>query len=475
MQTFNKTNSQIELLAPTKKSATNSKKDDNNEFLNMVLNAASSRAKQGETISEKDVKEIAKSVNMQSQSTIKAQEEASIKIADDLATKLDEATKNELYENANFMQLLQVLEILNGGEQISKYPNFSDKIAAFLSNAQNVAELSEVKSVSELLDLAKKFDLGLEKITISETDAKNLNEMFKNLGKNEFFTPVLPPKPQLIGSELKNQVEHAINQAPKEPKIGLNELLKEVTKEKPAPTQNAVTTAQTSDDEVVADDVLAPNAIKQIISQNNTDDTEQQIKQNLQNQQNLTQNENQKEQKINLQSLLYPEKEQNLTDEVSQNSEQNNNQNELNSMVKDVVKNAQSQIQNRVAVRETLSNFSQTLAEQVANYKAPFTRVNITLNPLNLGEVEVTMLNRGNNLHINFSSTTTTMNLFLQNQAEFKASLVNMGFTQLEMNFSDQNQKKEQGQKTYKNNAQNENLAENDEQVLLELVVPRYI
>ncbi|MDL0089775.1 flagellar hook-length control protein FliK [Campylobacter gastrosuis] len=474
MQTFNKTNSQIELLAPAKKPATNSKKDDNDEFLNMVLNAASSRAKQGETISEKDVKEIAKSVNMQNQSELKTQEEASIKIADDLATKLDEATKNELYENANFMQLLQVLEILNGGEQVSKYPNFSDKIAAFLSNAQNVAELSEVKSISELLDLAKKFDLGLEKITISETDVKNLNEMFKNLGKNEFFTPVLPPKPQLLSSELKNQVEHVINQAPKEPKIGLNELLKEVAKEKPITTQNTTTTPQNTDDETNTDDGVTQNLIKQPAQQTLPDEAEPEIKQATQNTQNFTQNEGKKEQKINLQSLLYPEREQNLSDETSQNSEQNSN-NELNSMVKDVVKNAQSQIQNRVAVRETLSNFSQTLAEQVANYKAPFTRVNITLNPLNLGEVEVTMLNRGNNLHINFSSTTTTMNLFLQNQAEFKSNLVNMGFTQLEMNFSDQNQKKEQGQKAYKNNAQDENFTENDEQVLLELVIPRYI
>ena len=86
--------------------------------------------------------------------------------------------KNELYENANFMQLLQVLEILNGNEKVSKFPNFSDKIANFLSVPQNVEELSNVKSVSDLIDLAKKFDLGLENIEISnEDDAKTKRDV----------------------------------------------------------------------------------------------------------------------------------------------------------------------------------------------------------------------------------------------------------------------------------------------------------
>ena len=147
-------------------------------------------------------------------------------------------------------------------------------------------------------------------------------------------------------------------------------------------------------------------------------------------------------------------------------------------MVKDVISNARSQIKNLQAVRETFSNFNATLKEQIEAYKSPFMRFNITLNPLNLGEVEITMVNRGNNLHINFSSNTQTMNLFLQNQAEFKNSLVNMGFTELEMNFSDQNQqKKEQGQKSYKGSKFNADGADQVEAAAprLELVVPRYV
>ena len=53
-----------------------------------------------------------------------------------------------------------------------------------------------------------------------------------------------------------------------------------------------------------------------------------------------------------------------------------------------------------------------------------------------------------------------------------------MGFTELEMNFSDQNQqKKEQGQKSYKGSKFNADGTEQVEAAAprLELVVPRYV
>lgn len=472
MQTFNKTNNAFEVLSsPAKKPSSGSKKENKDDFLNMVLNAAASRAKQGESISEKDVKQIAKSVSMQNENLAKTEQEAIAKVASDIATKLDDTTKNELYENANFMQLLQVLEILNGGEHISKYPNFSDKIANFLSNAQNVAELSEVKSVSELLDLAKKFDLGLEKITISETDAKNLNEMFKNLGKNEFFTPVLPPQPKLM-SDFKKDIEQNLSQTdePKTPK--LNDLLKEVV----APTN-------TTKNSEAKPQILAqptPEVVKEVVKNETeqtmplddakVDDADAMLKE-------TTTQEIKQPKKVTLENLLYPERAKDSSEAMQAINEGVSVESDLNSMVRDIAKNAQSQIQNRIVVKETLTNFSQNLAEQVANYKAPFTRVHIALNPLNLGEVEVTMINRGNNLHLNFNSNTNTMNLFLQNQAEFKNSLVNMGFTELEMNFSDQNQKQqEQGKRLYKNlsNSQSDSLDTEISATTLELVIPRY-
>lgn len=154
-----------------------------------------------------------------------------------------------------------------------------------------------------------------------------------------------------------------------------------------------------------------------------------------------------------------------------------NNLDDLNSLVKDLSKVTQNNARN-ITPKETLQHFSQDLKEAVDQYKAPITKLSITLNPNNLGEVEVTLIQRGNNLHINFNSNTNAMNLFIQNQVEFKNSLVNMGFTGLEMNFSDQG-KREQNQNQGKNRSgygfkdaldgKNEN-----EKVNLELVLAKY-
>ncbi|EPH4611807.1 flagellar hook-length control protein FliK [Campylobacter jejuni] len=154
-----------------------------------------------------------------------------------------------------------------------------------------------------------------------------------------------------------------------------------------------------------------------------------------------------------------------------------NSLDELNSLVKDLNKVTQNNARN-ITPKETLQYFSQDLKEAVDQYKAPITKLSITLNPNNLGEVEVTLIQRGNNLHINFNSNANAMNLFTQNQAEFKNSLVNMGFTGLEMNFSDQG-KREQNQNQGKNRSgygfkdaldgKNES-----EKVNLELVLAKY-
>lgn len=119
---------------------------------------------------------------------------------------------------------------------------------------------------------------------------------------------------------------------------------------------------------------------------------------------------------------------------------------ELNAALKDLSQVSRSELKSDLNLKETFRNFAQDFKEQMQAYKPPITRFNITLNPSNLGEVEVTLVQRGQNLHISFNTNTSTMNLFIQNQAEFKNSLVNMGFTGLEMNFSDQSKKDRQQQ-----------------------------
>ncbi|OSQ23385.1 flagellar hook-length control protein FliK [Campylobacter concisus] len=466
MQAYTAKNN-VDLLAPAgnKKPSVSKKSQNNGEFLSMVLDAAASKANNGQKITEKDVKEIVKTVTTQKETLQKAQNESVAKISAALKENLDEDTKNELYENANFMQLLQVLEILNGNEKVSKFPNFSDKIANFLSVPENVEELSNVKSVSDLIDLAKKFDLGLENIEISNEDVPKLNEMFKNLGKQEFFTPIKTEDKPFYLKELKNEVEQTIIKNEPKEVVKLDTLLKEVVNPV-SEVKNLVKEEpkKLDDSEVKLDDEI-------VDVEPDEQPKEPKVKVNL---------HEQKAQKApTLESLLFPEREQQKNENFeSKETFNSDNKSELNQMVKDIASSAKHQLQTKAEIKETLSNFSSTLKEQVQNYKAPITRFNITLNPLNLGEVEITMVNRGNNLHVNFNSTTATMNLFLQNQAEFKNSLVNMGFTELEMNFSDQNQrqdKREQAKNKYSSNQSDESENAQAEQSLLELVIPRYI
>ena len=447
-------------------------------FLSMVLDAA---AKKGENLSEKDLKEMAKAVNLSAQTAQNQQTKAPIQRTDVKEILGEEAAEN-LFENATFMQLLQILEMLSGGEKISKFPNFENRLAKALSSETTLNELRGAKNLNELIEIANKLNLGLENIEVTQAQADELGEKFPSLAKKDFFEPVTPKK-NFAFSEIKNKVEETISASEPEPKDTLNKLLAAVQEE-----QNK---AQPKDANAKARDAqnLAQNSkiIKEAVK--NEDEKEANLKDEKPNlkaesELNLTAAKSEKSvlgqdsKKINLQNLLFPERENAEEQILTETQSDNGENNELNAMVKDVISNAKAQSRNFQAVRETFDNFSSNLKEQVAAYKSPFMRFNITLNPLNLGEVEITMVNRGNNLHINFSSNTQTMNLFLQNQAEFKNSLVNMGFTELEMNFSDQNQqKKEQGQKSYKGSKFNAGDTEQVEAAAprLELVVPRYV
>ena len=164
----------------------------------------------------------------------------------------------------------------------------------------------------------------------------------------------------------------------------------------------------------------------------------------------------------------------NLSEQSSQNFDQNS---QSNTPIKDIVNSAKLNAK-ELNLKHVFDNFATQLQEKISEYKPPITRFHLTLNPGNLGEVEITLINRGSNLHINFNSNNQTMQLFMQHQAEFKASLVNMGFSELSMNFSD-NANKEQNQGENKRQKFNINEDEQIEQsqseeTVLEVVLPKY-
>ncbi len=124
--------------------------------------------------------------------------------------------------------------------------------------------------------------------------------------------------------------------------------------------------------------------------------------------------------------------------------------------------------------KKTFNSFAQEFKEKVESYKPPLMKIKMQLNPGNLGEVDVTLINRGNNLQVNINSNPATIAIFTQNQTEFKNSLVNMGFSSLQMNFGD-NKDGQRGQ-NHKENSKNTRFFEEDqEKDGFEIIVPRYI
>ena len=135
--------------------------------------------------------------------------------------------------------------------------------------------------------------------------------------------------------------------------------------------------------------------------------------------------------------------------------------------------------------KQMIKYLSQDVKTAIEDYKSPFTRVKVQLNPQKLGEVDLTVVQRGKNLHISLSSNSTAINTLSMNANELKTQLNNNGINNATLNFNSQDssnsQAREQEQHRQKEQqAGNEysyfNNEEHNEEILssLEIVVPNY-
>jgi len=128
-------------------------------------------------------------------------------------------------------------------------------------------------------------------------------------------------------------------------------------------------------------------------------------------------------------------------------------------------------------VKKTFNTFAMEFKEKVEAYKPPMMKINMQLSPGSLGDVDVTLVSRGNNLQVNINSNANTLALFVQNQAEFKNSLVNMGFSDLQMNFGD-NRGEQRGQNKQKEQEEQgdyHDSLENEELEGINMLIPHYV
>lgn len=137
--------------------------------------------------------------------------------------------------------------------------------------------------------------------------------------------------------------------------------------------------------------------------------------------------------------------------------------------------------------KQMIKYLSNDVKNAIEDYKSPFTRVKIQLNPAHLGEVDLTIVQRGKNLHVNISSNNVAVNTLAMNANELRVQLSNSGINNATLNFSDSSQNSDTNAGGQHQQRQNEQRAheeysyfeseETHEEILssLEIVVPRYI
>ena len=134
--------------------------------------------------------------------------------------------------------------------------------------------------------------------------------------------------------------------------------------------------------------------------------------------------------------------------------------------------------------KQMIKYLSQDVKSAIEDYKSPFTRVKLQLNPQKLGEVDLTIIQRGKNLHVNISSNNVAINTLSMNANELRTQLNNSGINNASLNFNNSSGGEQAANQ--QQNHQNERRAneeysyydneDRNEEVLssLEIVVPNY-
>ena len=501
-----------------------------------------------------------------SDAAIEAEEGKSVALSELSASKGDASTENiseqEAINDEGFMQVLSVLEGIFGGEA-PNIAKISSSLEKLISIEENLAKLKDVKDLKDLLKIAEKLKLGLEKLSITNEALGALKSKFPALDKANFFKPIdislnqaalsaknaKPAQPVLLASLLGKTAPKSITQvlkeaeleatktpktAPKEsglkgllngddiktkaPKQSANEIVENIkaepkpaepkTEPKPAEPKVAQKSAELKDLLKISEKSTKEPKIAAMLNESKK---EQKIEPKIEpsplpSAPKVAKSEVDELKAFDIQNYLNniskkaasaiettaPSGANTLADMQSEPS------NESRPSFGDAIENRLSdnnfkdmitalKMQDKIISRDIQQNsvrtFAAQMVEKISEFKPPVTRVNLQLHPAELGEVNITMIARANNLHVNVTSANATMALFLQNQAEFKANLVNMGFSDIQMSFSDH----KEGSNAQHNSNKAKKSYESDEdgvminefegsgESTLEIVLPRYI
>ena len=345
------------------------------------------------------------------------------------------------------------------------------------------------KTLKALVEIAKKFDIDITKISLE--DVKNTSKIKTDL-KHE-VRPELKDVKQEIKTDLKHDTKSELKDVKQEIKTDLKHEakpeLKDVKQEikytplfKAQASQNITTTEQTlKAREFKIAEIAQPKTAKQ-----RADETLKLLLRGEKAQKvdtsgiNMTSDFSVATAKViapsvttqdhrTLESLIRSE-----SNEQSVYKQENN----IN-----LPKNESLEVKINEA-KQLTKYLSQDVKMAIDNYKSPFTRVKVQLNPQRLGEIDLTVVQRGKNLHVNISSNNTAINALAMNANDLKIQLNNNGIQNASLSFnsgsSDGSQtNQQQNQRQNQQASQEYNYFDNEEQneeILnsLEIVVPNY-
>jgi len=138
--------------------------------------------------------------------------------------------------------------------------------------------------------------------------------------------------------------------------------------------------------------------------------------------------------------------------------------------------------------KQMVKYLSHDVKSAIEDYKAPFTKMKLQLNPQKLGELDITIIQRGKNLHINLHSNNSAIQTLSANVNDLKMQLNNNGINNATFHFSNtQNDSATSQQQQQQHHHQQREQAkqeyeyfqkeEVDEEVInsLEIIVPNYV
>ena len=501
----------------------------------------SPQAEFGEQNSQEISKQSSQTINQNSSeetigdAPLEVEEGKSASLSELSASKGDASSENmpeqEAINDEGFMQVLSVLEGIFGGEA-PNIAKISSSLEKLISIEENLAQLKDVKDLKDLLKIAEKLKLGLEKLSITNEALGALKSKFPALDKANFFKPIdislnqaalsaknaKPAQPVLLASLLGKTAPKSITQVLKEAELEATKTPKTAPKESglkgllngddiktKAPKQSANEIVEKVQNKV--EPKSAATDLKDLLNISEKSTKEPKIAPSpLPSAPKVAKSEVDELKAFDIQNYL-----NNISKKAASAIEttapsgantladmQSDPSNESRPSFGDAIENRLSdnnfkdmitalKMQDKIISRDIQQNsvrtFAAQMVEKISEFKPPVTRVNLQLHPAELGEVNITMIARANNLHVNVTSANATMALFLQNQAEFKANLVNMGFSDIQMSFSDHKegsnaqQNANKAKKSYESDEDGVmiNEFEGSGESTLEIVLPRYI